>query len=315
MSNELTNILPPAKRVAQRFQRTLEPEAHLAAEHKEDMKEPPPKVQDHAETVASCLIEAVLVGTRMKKIRPERLRTHDFDLLDPNGHIIAAVEVTVSLDKTVKETIIPIRNGGPVKTKLCKKDWWIQAEPGADIREIRRNADKYLADVEAAGIERFLGPVDWRKPTVERIFRDLRVYSGSAVVHWKDPGHIWIDLPGAGGRVAASNVVEAVMREAPNNLKKLAAANTDQRHLVVYLDPANYLPWKSLVDSDPPSESPHLPTEITDIWVITETRSAHEYIAWRTSALSPWQRIGPLLLPLAAGINVPICPVIPAGLR
>lgn len=276
-------------------------EVHLPAGHKEDTKEPPPKVQDHAEAVASCLIESVLVGTRMKKIRPEGSRTHDFDLLDPNGHIVAAVEATVSLDKAAKKTSIRIRQGGPVKTKLCKKDWWIQAEPGAGIREIRGNADKYLADVEAAGIERFLGPVDWRKPAVERIFRDLRVYSGSAVVRWKDPGHIWIDLPGAGGRLTASNVVEAVVREAPSNLKKLAAANTNQRHLVIYIDPTSYMPWKSLVDCDPPSEPPRLPREITDIWVITETRSGHEFVAWQASALSPWRRIGPLVLPEPGG--------------
>lgn len=253
-------------------------------------------MQDHAEAVAPCLIEAVLAGTRMKKIRPEPPRTHDFDLLDSNRHIIGAVEVTVSLDRTVKETIIRIRRGGPVKTKLCRKDWWIQAEPGADIREIRREADAYLADVEAKGIESFLGPVDWRKPTVERIFRDLRVYSGS-VIPWKDPGYIWIDLPGGGGRVTANNVVEAALREVPNNSKKLAAANTDQRHLVIYLDPTNYLPWKSLLNSDPPLGSPNLPAEITDIWVFTEGYAKHEYIVWQASALSQWCRIGPLVLP------------------
>jgi hypothetical protein len=94
-----------------------------------------------------------------------------------------------------------------------------------------------------------------RKPSVERIFRALRVYSGSAVV-WKDPGYIWNDLTGGGGRVTANKVVEAALREAPNNLKKLAAANTNRRHLVVYLDPTNYLPWKSLVDCDPHRDHP-----------------------------------------------------------
>src|SRR5437867_11468902 len=117
------------------------------------MKEPPSKVQDHAEAVASRLIETVLVGTRMKKIRPAPPRTHDFDLLDSNDHISAAVEVTVSLDEAVKHTYSRIRRGGQtVETKLCKKDWWIQTEPGADIREIRCKADAYLAAIEADGI-------------------------------------------------------------------------------------------------------------------------------------------------------------------
>jgi hypothetical protein len=182
------------------------------------------------------------------------------------------------LDKAVKETNIRIQDTGPIRTRLCEKDWWIQAEPDADIREIRRNADAYLAAVETDGIERFLGPIDWRIPSVKRVFRDLRVYSGSAAIHWKNPGYIWVDLPGRGGRVTANNAVQAVLRETRYNCRKLAPANTNQRHLVVYLDPTNYLPWKSFVDSDPPSGSPQLPTEITDIWVMAETGSAREYI-------------------------------------
>ena len=46
-------------------------EVHHPAGHKQDVKQPLPKVQDHAEAVASCLIETVLGGTRVKKIRPE----------------------------------------------------------------------------------------------------------------------------------------------------------------------------------------------------------------------------------------------------
>jgi hypothetical protein len=125
------------------------------------------------------------------------------------------------------------------------------------------------------------------------------VYNGS-VQRWKNPGHIWIDLLlGGGGFVTANTAVEAALREARrvDNRNKLAAANTNQRHMVIYLDPTNYLPWKALVDCEPPAESPQLPTEITDIWVFTETRSEHEYIVWQGSALLSWRRIGPLALP------------------
>jgi hypothetical protein len=256
------------------------------------------KVQDHAEAVAVRLIEAVLVGTRMVKIEPEPPRTHDFDLLDSNGYISAAVEVTVSLDEATKRTNSRIRKIGPVKTKLCKNDWWVQTEPGADIRKIQCEVDERLAAIEADGIERFLFPIHWRKPSVERIFRDLRVYSGS-VLRWKAPGYIRIDLRGGGGLVSGNFTVDAALREAckKDNREKLVSANTNQRHLVVYVDPTNYMPWKALVDSVPPSDSPQLPTEITDIWVFAKTAFEHEYITWHASALSPWRRIGPLVLP------------------
>lgn len=215
-----------------------------------------------------------------------------------DDNVIASVEVTVSLDRREKETDTRIRDNGPVKTNLCKKNWWIQAQPGADIRAIRANVDACLAAVESDGIERFLGPLDWhRYPSVKPLFCDLHVFSGSAVIQWKYPGHIWIDLPGWVGRVSPKNVVEAVRREAPRNSKKLAASNAKQGHLVIYLDPTNRLARKSLLESDPPASSPHLPSEITDIWVIAETRSENEYIAWKASASSPWRRIGPLVLP------------------
>lgn len=267
----------------------------LALDNQDMKKKPPIKVQDHAEAVASRLIETFCLGTRMEKIQPQPPRTHDFDLLDSNDHIVAAVEVTVSLDEEAKHTNSRIRRNGAAKTKLSKKDWWIQTEPGADIKAIGSKADEYLAAIEADRIERFFGPIDWRRPSVGRIFRDLRVYSGS-VMRWKDPGYILIDLRGGGGRVRAHTVVEAALREADNNRKKLAAANANQGHLVVYVDPTNYLPWRALLDSEPPPEAPQLPTAITDMWIFTETGFAHEYVAWHTSTHSAWRRIGPLEL-------------------
>lgn len=235
---------------------------------------------------------------RMEKIQPAPPRTHDFDLRDSNGLIISAVEVTVSLYQAAKHTNACIQKDGPAPTKLCRKDWWIQIEPGADIREIRSKADKYLAAIEAERVERFFGPIDWRTPSVGRIYRDLRVYSGS-VQRWKDPGNIWIDLCGGCGPLTARAAIDAALLEAckSDNRKKLAAANKDSRLLVIYVDPANYLPWKALVDSDPPAESPRLPIEITDIWAFTEARSGNEYTVWQASALSPWRRVGPLALP------------------
>jgi hypothetical protein len=262
------------------------------------MKEAPNKVQDHAEAVASRLFEALFVGARMEKLQPDPPRTHDFDLLHSNGK--SAVEVTVSLNEAVKHTEMRIRKGGLAKTELCKKTWWIQTAPGADIRKIRREADPHLADIESDGVERFFCPTDWHTPSVGRIFRALRVSSGS-VISWKGPG-IYIDLGPMGGRVDANAAVEAALREArkADNRTKLGATNANKRYLVVYVDPAsNYLPWKALQDFAPPSEPLQLPVEVTDIWIFTETRtrSQHEYVVWQASASSPWRRIGPLVLP------------------
>ena len=99
---------------------------------------------------------------------------HDFDLPYPDGRTVA-MEVTASVDQTGEETnaaILDKKKGGPaVKTKLCRKDWYIHPEPTASINKIRDKADEYLAAVESDGMERFFGPIDHcTYPSVQRIY-------------------------------------------------------------------------------------------------------------------------------------------------
>ena len=225
----------------------------------------------------------------------QRRGGHDFDLCYPDGQV-SAVEVTSSVDDVGERTnaaILDKRKGGSaIKTKLCKKDWYIRSVSGANINKIRARVDEYLAAVESAGIETFFGPTDWH-PSVERIYRDLSVVSGS-VIPWKDPGYIRMAPPGGGSALNASTAIRAAEREArkEDNRKKLGAAGTHERHLVVYVYVTNYLPWCALVDFEPPPDLPGLPSEITDIWLCSETRSEHQYAVWRASDFSPWCNLG-----------------------
>ena len=56
-----------------------------AGDDNEDMKGRPSKVQDHAEAVASRLVETLLAPNRMEKIRPAPPRTHLTLLQDVAG--------------------------------------------------------------------------------------------------------------------------------------------------------------------------------------------------------------------------------------
>lgn len=248
---------------------------------------------DHAESVAQRLFEALLVGSRMTYRQDQSRGQHDFDLCLPDG-TSSAVEVTSSVDQRTEEThasILNKRKGGPmVKGRLCKHGWYVHPAPTANVNLIRSKVDEYLAAIEAAGIEKFYGPTDWRNPSVERIYRDLHVVSGSVFPHWKEPGQIGIALPGGGGALSASAAIEAAEREAIKTdiRRKLGAAGTSIRHLAIYIFVTNYLPWCALVDCDPPPEVPHLPTEITDLWLFSETRSQHEYVVWHSSTNAKW---------------------------
>jgi hypothetical protein len=201
---------------------------------------------DHAETVAQELIETAIRGSRMVYRTDQSRMVHDFDLRYSDGRT-AAMEVTSSVDQVVQQTNAAIRNkrrgGHFIKARISKRDWYITPVIGARINSIREKADEYLAAIEAAGIDRFFCPIDC-DPSVERIYRDLGVCSGSVLSLGK-PGWIRIALPGGGGAVGAILVIRAIRREAfkNDNRAKLAAATAQERHLLVYIDIGNYLPW------------------------------------------------------------------------
>jgi hypothetical protein len=246
---------------------------------------------DHAESAAQHLLEAALIGSHMEYRDDQSRGQYDFDLHNSDGSV-TALEVTSSVDQLIERTYARIRKGGPmVKTKLCKKDWLIHPALGADPRQIRAEVDYYLAEIELEGIDQFWGPTNWHSPGVERIYNDLAVVSGSVFPHWKEPGQIGISLPsGVGAFKRADAAIEAGENEAlkHDNRRKLGAAGTNKRHLAVYVFPTNYSPWCALVDCAPPAKPANLPSEITDLWLFTETRSSSEYVLWHANATLEW---------------------------
>jgi hypothetical protein len=217
---------------------------------------------------------------------------YDFDLYHPNGDV-SAVEATSAVNKTVEETYASIRNpkkGGPfVRSRLCKKGWWVHPGLRANINLIRSRVDEYLSAIESAGIERFFATTDLHNPSVERIYRDLDVIGGD-VFPWKEPCQIGIAFPSGGGALNAGTAIEAAEGEAfkIDNRRKLGAAGTGERHLAVYVYLTNYRPWCALCDFDPPPGLPHPPSEITHLWLFSETRSHHEYVVWQASTSVVW---------------------------
>lgn len=202
--------------------------------------------------------------------------------------------MTSSVDKALEETHDAITNkgrGGPaIKTHLCANSWHIHLSSDTRVNRLRKEADRYLAVIESAGIEEFWGPTDSR-PSVEAIYGDLGVIRG-CVAPWIKAGHILMALPGAGGAIGASTVIEAAEKEAfkRDNRTKLGSAAVDERHLAIYVY-VNSLPWVALVDFEPPPDLPRLPPEITDIWVFSEAYAEHEYVVWRAGTSLPWRKL------------------------
>lgn len=162
---------------------------------------------DHQEIVAQAVVEALETGSRMRHKEQQSHGEHDFDLVYADGRI-AALEVTAAAHEHGERTVAAIidkRKGGPfVPTKLCKHDWYVHPGRNAIINRIRRQADEYLAQIEADVLTPFFSPLHAAEyDSVRRIWNDLGVLGGS-VVKWKKPGQICISPPGGGGAVDIS---------------------------------------------------------------------------------------------------------------
>jgi hypothetical protein len=262
-----------------------------------------------SEAIAKLVLEAVLPGAKMAFRSEQSHGEWDFDLRYANG-TVAAVEVTASVDQDQARMSARIRDkrkgGSSIAATKCKKSWMIFPTKDADINIIRAEADEYLSALEQAqvqsfsfleaftfrsyreaGIERFL---PFQVPQcVEDICFNLKIMSGSAISD-TTASQILIQHSVRGGAVRASVATDAGEREASkdDNRRKLGAAGTGERHLVVYIDVMNGLPWTALTDFTPPSSCPVLPPEITDIWLIAHAGIGDEFVAWRASAQEPW---------------------------
>jgi hypothetical protein len=247
---------------------------------------------DHAENVAKALYESVIAGARMDYRVSQSNGEHDFDLNYPDGRT-AAVEVTSSVNQTLEETHSAItdkrKGGNAIRTTLCQESWYIFPGAAARISLIRKEGDRYLADIEAAGIRQFRWPVN-DHPTVEAICRDLGVISGE-VADWLHHESIVMALPGGGGAIGVSTVTGAALRETfkADNRRKLGASGCAERHLAVYVYLTS-MAWLPLSEFEPIPEVPELPPEITDIAVFSESTTANEYVIWRASSSSPWTK-------------------------
>src|SRR5204862_728132 len=193
---------------------------------------------------------------------------HDFNLRYANG-VVVPVEVTMSANPSHIETVSAIQDRGDhVSRKRCRNDWQIYPVIGANIKNIRRSVDDYLADVEAAGFKTFSTYFHASSHVAIARMRSLDVEGGS-ITKLKSPG-IHITYPSDGGTIGPSCLVDAINREAAkaDNQEKLGKSTAAERHLFVYVDALNFRPWASLLDFDQTGESPTLPDEITEVWAV-----------------------------------------------
>jgi len=246
---------------------------------------------NYSEAVSKRVLEAILPGASLVYRTAQAHGEYDFDLRYSDG-TVAAVEVTAAVDQTLTETIAAVRSkkkgGSIINASACKKSWLIFPAKGASINKIRTAADGCLAHLEREGIDSF--HCVSASPSVRNICCQLQVTGGGVICSETEPT-IQIAFPIGGGAVAAATASKTGERESwkPDNRKKLGAATTAERHLVVYLDAGNGLPWTALTSFAPPSTVPGIPDEVTNLWLIGHTENENQFVVWYASRNEIWR--------------------------
>jgi hypothetical protein len=251
------------------------------------------KPMDHWEQVAKLILEAAIPGSVMTFRTEQSHMEYDFDLRYPNGEV-AAVEATSSMDQTRMQTSARIFNkkkgGSHINPVSCKKSWRIYPLCN-EIRKIREKADEYLARLEAEGLEEFdIDRMHGSPECVRKICVDLNLRSG--MVFGSTGVQPVISITGILGSSAvdATTATEAGEKEAEANKEKLGKAQTNERHIVVYIHQVNSSPFAAFTGLEPPSVLPNLPDEITHIWLVTEYEKVDRFVVWHGSKNEVWRK-------------------------
>ena len=246
---------------------------------------------NYSEMVSKGVLEKVLPGAILNFRLIQSHGEYDFDMRCPDG-TAAAVEVTAAVDEILMNTVGAIRGkragGSVLKAVACKKSWVVFPAKGASIPSIRTEIDRALAELEREGIEGFSW-VSRGSPSVREICSRLQITGGGVLSSEGEPT-IRIAFPIGGGAVGPSLAIRVGEIEAwkDDNRRKLGAAITPERHLVVYVDPSNGLPWTALTSFTPPSCLPNLPAEITTLWLIGQIEGRGECVVWHANTRSAW---------------------------
>lgn len=246
-----------------------------------------------SEFIAQAVVEHFLPGCTMDYQPDQHNGECDFLLRYSNG-ITVPLEVTVSTKQKLRATIAAIKERNSVKVDSCKKDWVVHPLADADIKSIRSHVDSYVAKIEQLGLIRFVAYSDAPQyEPVKAIFRDLGIEAGF-VTRWETPGVIGVMYPSSGGLVSAAELLAAIDTEASNdgNIRKLTVPINSDSHLFISIDMYNYLPWKVLVDTDPPNDPPKVPRQISHVWTVARTRDIDTYRVWLFTRSGPWSDLG-----------------------
>jgi hypothetical protein len=248
------------------------------------MPQRPPRSEELA---AANIVASRLGGTYSQHDTGRTPRQYDFDVVLADGQVVA-LEVTERPSYEDKE-LFP---------KMNKYEWEIAAPQLShvwnlvlathvhDYRSLRSEVERIgptnLRLLEDMGLFHFGAGCS---VPAARQMRKLGIEFGSAGSRDEpDGGRIAILPPCGGGATGPELVVTLALGEVSKNLRKLAAAQTAQRHLFVWIsEPLGVIGFKG----GPPVSIPELPPEVTTLWIGALNWGQQD--VWIMTPPEPWE--------------------------
>ena len=224
---------------------------------------------NHDEKLARRVVSAAYPEWDLTFNKDQSTSVADFSI-SRSDEEIGALEVTRFTDSAGEEIRSILRKKWFVERTLCESDWLIHLDDNARVNKVNEHVDRYLRQIEEAGLDGFFGPMHAKHEPVRRIWNDLRVEAGEKA-QWKQSG-IGIVAPTSGGCADSESVWGEVRSEIykSDNRNKLGRSNGLNRHLFVVVDGLQGPAYSSVRFCEPPREPPDLPPEITHLWLAAE---------------------------------------------
>lgn len=189
--------------------------------------------------------------------------THDFDVMLRDGRLIA-LEVTQAIDGNVPAFL---EGPTPALPNGVYGHWHVSATPATRRSKLDPHLGSFIQQMVCQGQdEAFLGPYEADPAAAALYDRGLR-----AVCKLDSKRDLLeVGLASQGSSYGLDDLVQLVEVKAklPNKVDKLKAAESDERHLFVWVDLLSYVEMTSaLLEEALPTEIPQIPESVDRVWL------------------------------------------------
>jgi hypothetical protein len=251
------------------------------------------------EGLAVKILQAALPGIEVVPVDPGggSRQLHDFNLVHGDGTVEALeiTEATVAQLRSANAARAKQLSSGTVLAPALRRSWHLIPSERTRFNELPK-AIPLLVQVEAKiqvdGLE------GWdQHPAAQQLYMDFHLEHVRPWGPTSDPKLVvglagdlteWVEDPHDPG-YWVQEVVKDKANE-PDNRTKLAASGAAERHLFIWVDLDYYLPWKDLDFGRLPITPPHLPTEVTTVWVAASVAGGR-CVVWRVRPPGPWHAV------------------------